>query len=66
MHEKDHAPADHKPAARQGSNTPIGTHSLTGGGTAVGMPPTPADPEVEGSPTLLDEEAGTDEPQKKR
>jgi len=32
--------ADEKPAARKGG-APIGTHSLTGGGSAVGMPQPP-------------------------
>lgn len=64
MNDKDQKPqpwheADEKPAAGKGSHAPIGTHSLTGGGSAVGMPATPADPEVERS-EKVDEAAGTD------
>lgn len=60
MNDKDPKPqpwheADEKPAAGKGRNSPIGTHSLTGGGAAVGMPASPADPEVERSKTLVDE-----------
>ncbi len=37
-------PADANPPARRGA--PLGTHSLTGGGTSVGMPtPEPGQPE---------------------
>lgn len=36
--------ADEKPKARKGG-APLGTHSLTGGGPAVGLPPRPVDAE---------------------
>lgn len=36
--------ADETPKARKGG-APLGTHSLTGGGPAVGLPPRPADAE---------------------
>lgn len=38
--------ADEKPAARErGGGAPIGTHSLTGGGADVGMPPGAEEPD---------------------
>jgi hypothetical protein len=37
--------ADEKPAAKPRGHAPIGTHSLTGGGAEVGMPPRAEDAE---------------------
>ncbi|HYE39624.1 MAG TPA: hypothetical protein VEB23_06820 [Ramlibacter sp.] len=37
-------PADEKPKAARG-NAPLGTHSLTGSGSTVGMPPRTEDAE---------------------
>lgn len=63
MNDKDPKPqpwheADEKPASK-GRNSPLGTHSFTGGGAVVGMPATPEDPAVERSRTLLDEDDET-------
>jgi len=37
--------ADEKPAGKPRDNAPLGTHSLTGGGASVGMPPKAEDAE---------------------
>jgi hypothetical protein len=37
--------ADEKPSAGKHGGVPIGTHSLTGSGSAVGMPPRAKEPE---------------------
>ena len=41
--------ADEKPARRQPGKSPVGTHSLTGGGAEVGMPTPQAGDEAERS-----------------
>jgi hypothetical protein len=52
-HEADEKPAVDKPKK---GGAPIGTHSLTGGGANVGMPPKKS--EAERVDTLLDESSG--------